>query len=187
MGLLSIIKKTKQKEKEMRILILGLDNAGKTTCVKRFNNQDITTISPTLGFQIFSMQFKGYTLNIWDIGGQQSLRSYWRNYFEVTDGIVWVVDCNDSGRFAMCRAELHSLLKEERLVGATLLLLLNKMDIPSAASVEEVCDALDVLTLQNEGRRHVQCVPCSAVTGDGLLAGMDWIVRDISARVYTAQ
>jgi ADP-ribosylation factor-like protein 2 len=90
MGLLSILKKVKQKEKELRLLFLGLDNAGKTTILKKFNGEDITEISPTLGFNIKTLEHMGYTLNIWDIGGQTTLRSYWRNYFEATDGIVWV-------------------------------------------------------------------------------------------------
>ena len=54
-----------------------------------------------------------YQLNIWDVGGQKSLRSYWRNYFESTDGLVWVVDAVDRRRMADCKTELHSLLKEE--------------------------------------------------------------------------
>ena len=52
-------------------------------------------------------------LNIWDVGGQRSLRSYWRNYFECTDGVVWVVDSADRTRMEDCRAELHSLLVQE--------------------------------------------------------------------------
>lgn len=112
MGLLSIIRRTKRKEREMRILMLGLDNAGKTTCVKKFCGKDTSTISPTLGFQITAFTFHGCTLNVWDVGGQQSLRSYWRNYFESTDGLIWVVDSNDSCRMLDCRNELHNLLKE---------------------------------------------------------------------------
>lgn len=54
-----------------------------------------------------------YKLNVWDVGGQKSLRSYWRNYFESTDGLVWVVDSADKIRLNDCRAELHALLLEE--------------------------------------------------------------------------
>ncbi|DBB06798.1 TPA: ADP-ribosylation factor-like protein 2 [Trebouxia sp. C0006] len=129
MGLLTIIKKVKQKEKEMRLLMVGLDNAGKTTIVKRLNNEDITTISPTLGFNIKTMQFNGYRLNIWDVGGQKTLRSYWRNYYEQTDALIWVVDTTDLHRLEDCRSELHNLLKEERLTGATLLIFANKQDL----------------------------------------------------------
>ncbi len=71
MGLLTILKKVKQKEKEVRLLMLGLDNAGKTTIVKKFNGEDISTISPTLGFNIKTLEYRGYKLNIWDVGGQQ--------------------------------------------------------------------------------------------------------------------
>lgn len=82
----------------MRLLMVGLDNAGKTTVVKRLNGEDISSISPTLGFSIKSMQFGEYRLNIWDVGGQKSLRAYWRNYYERTDGLVWVVDSADKFR-----------------------------------------------------------------------------------------
>ena len=85
------MKKVKSKEKEVRLLILGLDNAGKTTILKKFNGEDISLISPTLGFNILKTH-QGYTLNCWDVGGQQTIRSYWRNYFEQTDALIWVVD-----------------------------------------------------------------------------------------------
>jgi ADP-ribosylation factor-like protein 2 len=91
MGLLSILKKVKAKEKEIRLLILGLDNAGKTTILRKFNGEDISLICPTLGFNIKTLEHRGYSLNCWDVGGQQTIRSYWRNYFEQTDGLVWVV------------------------------------------------------------------------------------------------
>lgn len=73
--------------KSLRSLFLssgyrGLDNAGKTTIVKKFNGDDINAIEPTLGFNIKTMEYKGYQLNVWDVGGQQTIRSYWRNYFE---------------------------------------------------------------------------------------------------------
>ncbi|KFH10442.1 putative ADP-ribosylation factor family protein 2, partial [Toxoplasma gondii MAS] len=113
MVLLKVLRKTKQKEKELRLLMLGLDNAGKTTIVKRINGDDWDTVSPTLGFSISTFAFQGYKLNIWDVGGQRTIRSFWRNYFEETDGVVWVVDSADRPRLEICREELHKLMKEE--------------------------------------------------------------------------
>jgi ADP-ribosylation factor-like protein 2 len=98
MGLLKILKKLKEQEKEMRVLILGLDNAGKTTILKKFNGEDIEEISPTLGFNIKTLEFEEYKLNVWDIGGQKTIRAYWRNYFESTDALIWVVDSSDKIR-----------------------------------------------------------------------------------------
>lgn len=84
------------------------------------------------------MDMRSYKLNIWDIGGQKTLRPYWRNYFEKTDGLIWVVDSADLARLADCKQELHNVLKEERLVGATLLIFANKQDIAGALPVKEL-------------------------------------------------
>ncbi|XP_016102225.1 ADP-ribosylation factor-like protein 2 isoform X2 [Sinocyclocheilus grahami] len=156
MGLLTILKKMKHKEREMRLLMLGLDNAGKTTILKKFNGEDVSMISPTLGFNIKTLEHRGFKLNIWDVGGQKSLRSYWRNYFESTDGLVWVVDSADRLRLEDCRKELSALLLEE------------------------------VLTLDDIKTHHWCIVGCSAVTGENLLTGVDWLLDDIAARIFTA-
>ncbi|XP_005384586.1 PREDICTED: ADP-ribosylation factor-like protein 2 isoform X2 [Chinchilla lanigera] len=157
MGLLTILKKMKQKERELRLLMLGLDNAGKTTILKKFNGEDVDTISPTLGFNIKTLEHRGFKLNVWDVGGQKSLRSYWRNYFESTDGLIWVVDSADRQRLQDCARELQSLLVEEAL-------------------------ELDSI------RSHHWCIQgCSAVTGENLLLGIDWLLDDISSRIFTAE
>uniref|UniRef100_A0A8C9H0Z0 ADP-ribosylation factor-like protein 2 n=1 Tax=Piliocolobus tephrosceles TaxID=591936 RepID=A0A8C9H0Z0_9PRIM len=143
----------KQKERELQLLMLGLDNAGKTTILKKFNGEDIHTISPTLGFNIKTLEHRGFKLNIWDVGGQKSLRSYWRNYFESTDGLIWVVDSADHQRMQDCQRELQSLLVEE----------------------------------PGLHRSHHWCIQgCSAVTGENLLPGIDWLLDDISSRIFTA-
>ncbi|KAI8424687.1 hypothetical protein MSG28_006643 [Choristoneura fumiferana] len=182
MGFLTILKKLRQKEKEMRILMLGLDNAGKTTILKRFNGEPIDTISPTLGFNIKTLEHRGFKLNIWDVGGQKSLRSYWKNYFESTDGVAWVVDCADARRLAACARELHALLREERLAGASLLVLANKADLPGALSAKDIREALDLDSIKSH---HWRIVHCSAVTGEHLLDGMDWMLDDIASRIFS--
>ena len=84
MGLLAILRKLKSSpERELRILLLGLDNAGKTTLLKQLASEDVSHITPTQGFNIKSVQSEGFKLNVWDIGGQRKIRPYWRNYFEV--------------------------------------------------------------------------------------------------------
>ncbi|XP_057453641.1 ADP-ribosylation factor-like protein 2 isoform X2 [Lotus japonicus] len=132
MGLLSIIRKIKRKEKEMRILMVGLDNSGKTTIVLKINGEDTSVISPTLGFNINTISYQTI-----------SLRSYWRNYFEQTDGLVWVVDSSDLRRLDDCKMELDNLLKEERLSGSSLLILANKQDIRGALTPDEIAKALN--------------------------------------------
>jgi len=112
--------------------------------VLKINGEDTSVISPTLGFNIKTIKYQKYSLNIWDVGGQKTIRSYWRNYFEQTDGLVWVVDSSDVRRLD-CSAELHNLLKEERLAGASLLVFANKQDIQGALKPAEIAKVLVLL------------------------------------------
>lgn len=160
----------------------GLDNAGKTTVVKKFNGEDITKIAPTLGFTIRTLDFGEYKLNIWDVGGQQTIRSYWKNYYEQTDGVIWVIDSADKRRLALCKQELHKLLKEERLAGATLLIFANKQDLKGSLSRKDIEQLLDLEKMK--GSRHYRVEACSAVTGGGLKHGVTWLVKDIASRMF---
>jgi ADP-ribosylation factor-like protein 2 len=164
-----------------------LDNAGKTTILKKFNGEDISTIEPTLGFNIKTLEYLGFKLNCWDVGGQQTIRSYWRNYFEQTDGLIWVriyqsmsvveridkchskvVDSSDRWRMEDCKRELHSLLGQEKLAGASLLIFANKQDLQGALTAAEIAVALDLSNDAVTSSRHWEIRGCSAVTGDGL-------------------
>ncbi|KAF4553472.1 ADP-ribosylation factor-like protein 4 [Elsinoe fawcettii] len=118
--------------------MLGLDSAGKTTIVKKIMGEDVYSVSPTLGFIIKTIEYDGYKLNIWDVGGQKTLRTYWKNYFEKTDTLIWVVDSTDRERMQDCRNELKGLLLQERLMGASLLVFKNKSDINGGMSEEEI-------------------------------------------------
>jgi len=131
-------------------------------------------------------------------------RRYWRNYFEVTDGIIWVVDSSDKWRLDTCRDELHSLLQDEQLGGASasrgaprffarparprpragvgLLVFANKQDLPNALKVDEIAEHLQ-LHGEQFAKRHWSIQACSAQTGDGLLKGVDWIVEDVASRI----
>ncbi|KAH8791711.1 ADP-ribosylation factor family-domain-containing protein [Hyaloscypha finlandica] len=179
--MLSILRKARLKDKEMRILMLGLDNAGKTTIVKKIMGEDVNTVSPTLGFIIKTIDYGGYKLNIWDVGGQKTLRSYWRNYFEKTDALIWVVDATDRLRIDDCREELHGLLQEERLSGASLLVFANKTDVTGCMDKAEIQDGLQLNAIKTH-KWHI--IRCSAITGANLKEGLEWVVQDAKARLF---
>ncbi|RPB06173.1 ARF/SAR superfamily [Choiromyces venosus 120613-1] len=183
--MLAILRKSRLKDQEMRVLMLGLDNAGKTTIVKHVMGEDVNTVSPTLGFIIKTIDYKGYVqtpiLLPWDVGGQKTLRSYWRNYFEKTDSLIWVVDATDRFRLGDCKVELHGLLQEERLLGASLLVFANKTDVSGCMSEAEITEGLDL----NEIKTHKWTIySCSAITGKNILEGLDWVVGDAQERLF---
>lgn len=138
-------------------------------------------MAPTLGFKITTLSYEPFQLNIWDVGGQKSLRSYWKNYFEATDGLVWVVDCADRDKFETCAKELHNLLKEERLAGASLLVLANKQDLPGALSGDEISKALSLSEIKTH---NWSLFPVSATRGDSVLESFEWLVNDIQKRIH---
>lgn len=189
MGLLTILRKVKERERDVRVLVLGLDNAGKTTVVRRLRGADTSTVAPTLGFDISTMLHGGCNVNFWDVGGQQTIRAYWRNYFERTDAIVWVMDAADRARLSDCRDELGVLLEEERLAGATLLVLANKQDLPGALDCDEIADVLGLREAVGLNR-HWRVAGCAATKEESqklLRASIDWLVADIGARVFMAE
>jgi ADP-ribosylation factor-like protein 2 len=181
MGLLTQIRKNQRKARETRILMLGLDNSGKTTTLKRIVGENVREVAPTLGFNIKTVVHRGLTVNIWDVGGQKSLRPYWRNYFERTDAMIWVVDSTDILRMSDCRAELHDLLKEERLQSSSLLVFANKQDVGGALSIDDIREALSLDAIKTH-TWHIQS--CSALTGENVLEGLDWVVAEIGHRLY---
>uniref|UniRef100_A0AC11B5Y6 ARF like GTPase 3 n=1 Tax=Ovis aries TaxID=9940 RepID=A0AC11B5Y6_SHEEP len=166
MGLLSILRKLKSApDQEVRILLLGLDNAGKTTLLKQLASEDISHITPTQGFNIKSVQSQGFKLNVWDIGGQRKIRPYWRNYFENTDILIYVIDSADRKRFEETGQELAELLEEEKLSCVPVLIFANKQDLLTAAPASEIAEGLNLHTIRD---RFWQIQSCSALTGEGV-------------------
>ncbi|CAL1525915.1 unnamed protein product [Lymnaea stagnalis] len=175
MGLLSLLRKLRSNpDLELRILLLGLDNAGKTTLLKVLASEDITHITPTQGFNIKSVQSKGFKLNVWDIGGQRRIRPYWRNYFENTDLLIYVIDSADRKRFEETGEELTELLEEEKLAGVPVLIFANKQDLLTAARASEIAEGLNLNSIRD---REWQIQACSAVSGEGIKEGVEWMTK----------
>ncbi|KAK4997853.1 hypothetical protein LTR66_002813 [Elasticomyces elasticus] len=144
-------------------------------------NEDVSSVSPTLGFIIKTIEYDGYQLNIWDVGGQKTLRTYWKNYFEKTDTLIWVVDATDRERLDDCRLELKSLLLEERLSGASLLVFKNKSDVPGSMTEDNVRTGLQLDSIKTH---KWKIMPCSAMTGLNLQEGLQWVVQDAKDRLF---
>ncbi len=160
--------------KEYRVLVLGLDNAGKTSVLYRLQIGSVVATVPTVGFNLETLVYKNLTFQVWDLGGQTGIRPFWRCYFSGTDAIIYVVDSTDKERMGVAKHELFALLDEDELKNAMLLIMANKQDVAGAASVAEVAAALGVTMIQN---RTWTIVKTSAMTGEGLTQGMDWLVE----------
>ncbi|EXK28631.1 hypothetical protein FOMG_15095 [Fusarium oxysporum f. sp. melonis 26406] len=160
---------------------IGLRSAGKTTIVHKLSgNQEPampsvesespfpTTVEITPVFQ-GNQQFK-----LFDYAGNPHWRPCWRSFMSRLRGVVFVIDSTDRDALQEAKAELVGLLKEEMLEQQPFLVLANKQDDPKAMSVAELTEYLDIQQyLDKSSKCRVQ--PTSALTGEGLAAGLDWV------------
>merc|ERR1712134_23258 len=99
-------------KKQMRILMVGLDAAGKTTILYKLKLGEIVTTIPTIGFNVETVEYKNICFTVWDVGGQDKIRPLWRHYFQNTQGLIFVVDSNDRERITEAQEELMRMLNE---------------------------------------------------------------------------
>ncbi|KAA8531658.1 hypothetical protein F0562_006625 [Nyssa sinensis] len=166
-------------KKEMRILMVGLDAAGKTTILYKLKLGEIVTTIPTIGFNVETVEYKNVSFTVWDVGGQDKIRPLWRHYFQNTQGLIFVVDSNDRERISEARDELHRMLNEDELRNASLLVFANKQDLPNAMSVSEITDKLGLHSLRQR-RWYIQST--CATSGQGLYEGLDWLSSNITSK-----
>lgn len=176
MGLFELLTKYEKNEKDLKLLILGLDNAGKTTILKNLTNEEPKNLSPTQGFNIKSITNDNFKLSLWDIGGQESIRQYWKHYYEKTSGIIFVIDSSDDERVKECNTELKILINEKLLQGIPLLVYANKQDL-IGLDCDEISNALELDTITN---RKWSIFSCSAIKNEGVNEGISWLLSEIN-------
>ncbi|CAO2643324.1 ADP-ribosylation factor 1 [Lemmus lemmus] len=149
-------------KKEMRILMVGLDAAGKTTILYKL--------------KVETVEYKNISFTVWDVGGQDKIRPLWRHYFQNTQGLIFVVDSNDRERVNEAREELMRMLAEDELRDAVLLVFANKQDLPNAMNAAEITDKLGLHSLRH---RNWYIQATCATSGDGLYEGLDWLSNQL--------
>jgi len=152
-----------------RLVMLGLDAAGKTTLLYKLKfNENVNTI-PTIGFNVETVQpCKGLTVTIWDVGGQDKIRKLWQHYYQNTDGLLYIVDSQDTSRFEEARHELQNILHCDEMKNVPFVVFANKQDLPGARSVDEIAK---VFRLNEFSSNTWYIQGCCATTGDGLVEG----------------
>ncbi|XP_022211522.2 ADP-ribosylation factor 1-like [Drosophila obscura] len=161
-------------KKEARILMVGLDAAGKTTVLYKLKLGEIVTTIPTIGFNVETVEYKNIKFTVWDVGGQARIRKMWRHYCVNTQSLIFVVDSNDRDRIDEAREELMSMLAEHEF--QVLLIFSNKQDLPNAMNAAEMTDKLGLNALINQNW-YIQAT--CATNGDGLYEGLDWLSNQL--------
>lgn len=168
------------------VLILGLDNSGKTTFLEHarcnFNRNyrqiDLNRIASTVGLNVGKIETNGVVLNFWDLGGQRELQLLWDKYFMEAHGIIWVVDSSDRARLGESVEAFNNIIRNELLNGLPLLFVINKQDISTAMKPNEVVDAFQA-SLSSIGGRRFLSIPTSALRGSGINESIGWIGEQV--------
>ena len=173
-------------ETDAKVLMLGLDAAGKTTIMYKVKTGDTITTVPTIGFNVEEIKYEGFVLTVWDIGGQDKVRSLWHHYYSANDLLIFVVDSADRDRLPMVKREIENLWNQEDLASNPLLVYANKQDLSRAMRPRELEDYLDLFRMSKGRKYHVQ--GCVATTStDELLAGLQWAagaLRETKRKVF---
>ena len=169
------------RKEERKIIIVGVDNAGKSTTLEQLKKQytgkgmDLEKIPPTIGLNIGRLEINGVVAVCWDVGGQLGLRQLWKNYFQEVDGLIFVMDSSDKRRFQESSDALQSALSNTSLEGKPLLFLANKRDVSECVPMSEIQSFFKVNDIKE---RPVKVVPCSAKRNEGLGEGITWMVDE---------
>ena len=176
--------RTKQSQKEIivffpisNIRFLGLDNAGKSSILETLTGGFPQETAPTRGYKMKQLTFSGMDFNIFDVGGQQSLRVHWSDYYDKVAGIVWVVDSTDRRRMFETGLELATILKDPKLDGIPLLIMANKQDLVTAMAADEITLELELHSIRNRNW-HIQ--NSSAIEDFGIDEGLKWMVQALT-------
>ena len=136
--LLSGLYRALTQKEEFSVLILGLDNAGKTTFLesakttftKGYRGVNPSKITATVGLNIGNIEADGVVLNFWDLGGQEELQALWDKYYSECHGVIYCVDSNDRDRIQESKKSFDAMISNENLCDIPLLVLANKQDLP---------------------------------------------------------
>jgi len=176
---------TVQKD-EFSIIILGLDDAGKTTLLeqtktiftKGYLGMSLSKITTTVGLNLGNIDVGRTRLNFWDLGGQEELQSLWSHYYAECHGVIFVVDSAARDRIDEAVAAFRKMIVSEHLDGVPLLLLANKQDLSNCLHIDDIKDQFkEAQSLI--GSRAMQVMAVSALRGNGVNDGIKWILEKV--------
>ena len=147
-----------------KVLILGLEGAGKTTIFERIRTSDLNYTSPTIGFNVEQVKLDNFIINLWDFGGHEKIMCLWERYFDNVDLIILVLDSTDNENVEKVK-EIFDIIKS-KTKDTFILLLANKIDLKDQSmSTNEMAKLFDIYKYD---LKIVNFIPCSAVTSQGM-------------------
>ncbi|XP_068612334.1 ADP-ribosylation factor-like protein 13B isoform X2 [Brachionichthys hirsutus] len=185
------LKRWQEPARKVTLVMVGLDNAGKTSTVRGIQGDNPQDVAPTVGFSKIDLKQGKFEVTIFDLGGGKKIRGIWKNYYSESHGVVFVVDSGDARRIQETRDAMAEVLQHPRIAGKPVLVLANKQDQEGALAEADIIESLSLEKLVNENKCLCQIEPCSAILGYGkkldksIKKGLKWLLHNI-AKDYEA-
>lgn len=142
-------------EKEFKIILVGLHNAGKTTILYKLSIGEVVVTQPTIGSNVEEVKQDNVKLQVWDLGGQENLRSAWDSYFSGTNGVIYVIDSADDSNALVSQLEFFNLILNAELKSVPILVFANKADLKGAKTLSEISDSFKLHEIKDH-EWHIQ-------------------------------
>jgi len=162
-------------KKDATLTILGLDNAGKTTLLYYLKNGSIRQFIPTQRAKMDEVDVGRVKFRAWDVGGHDSVRSLWQEYYVTSDAIIFMVDSADIERLPEAKKELMALLDDTSAPQSPIAVIANKIDIPSALPPEKLIVELGLDSRKQQLNRPIEVFRCSLILGVGYKEALNWL------------
>jgi small GTP-binding protein len=162
--------------KEFRILMIGLDGAGKTTVLQQMKYGEQAATVPTVGFNFEAVKFNGVVFNAWDVGGQQQIRKLWQHYLSGNHAVIYIIDSADVNRHSDALEELAKIHQAPDVSSVPYLILANKQDLPGAYTAEQIDRMIKVIFKQHQ---VYKVFPIIATENEGIIEGLLWLYDEL--------
>lgn len=178
-------RKGRTKAQRITVMMIGLDNAGKSVVLKRFAGENIADVVPTVGFATTVIKVGKEVITVYDVGGGKKIRGIWVKYFADVHGLFYTVDASDTERMKEAKEVLEEVLQNPRISGKPLVLFANKQDKPGALDDLDIRDELELQVLVDKYKCPCLMEICSATAGEGkkmdigMKKGLEWLIKKI--------
>ena len=165
--------------REATVVVVGLDNAGKTTLLHRLKTGTVRSFAPTERVKEQSFKIGGVNFTGWDLGGHDAVRHLWAEYYVKHDAIVFMVDCTDVKRFEEAQVELEEILSDEDVDEIPVLILSNKIDRKDAVVLDDVIKAVGADGKWPDRKAPLRAFEVSILKGIGYEDAFQWLASQL--------
>lgn len=164
-------------KKHVKVCMIGLESSGKTTILYKLHLGEVIATTPTIGFNIETIKYKNFQIDLWDLSGFFRYRPLWSSSYSKSKGLIFVIDSEDRTNVIEAKNELHNVLSHTDIQNVPLLILANKQDLPGSMPVTEIFEKLELFRIKN---RLWFIQGCCGLSGDGLNDGIKNLIRMIA-------